>query len=119
MKMELEQKRKAEQEMVRRMIGIYCRGKHGSKKGCLCPQCAALADYADARAAHCPRMAEKTFCSTCPHPCYAPAMREGIRRVMRWAGPRMLLYHPVWALRHIANTLRHKLNQTGRSEENP
>lgn len=104
MKMELEQKRKAEQEMVRKMIGIYCRGKHKSKKGTLCPQCAALADYADARAEHCPRMAEKTFCSACPHPCYRPEMRAEMKQVMRYAGPRMLLYDPVAALRHLLLT---------------
>ena len=61
--MELERKRKNEQEMVEKMIHIYCRGKHKSKKGCLCPQCQALADYARARTERCPRMAEKTFCS--------------------------------------------------------
>lgn len=104
MKMELEQKRKAEQEMVRKMIGIYCRGQHGSKKGCLCPECAALADYADARAAHCPRMAEKTFCSACPHPCYQPEMRAKMKQVMRYAGPRMLLHDPAAAVRHLVLT---------------
>lgn len=119
MSRDMEDRRAREAGMVAFMIGLYCRAHHGTDKGALCPDCAALADYARTRSARCPRMAEKTFCSTCPHPCYAPAMREGIRQVMRWAGPRMLLYHPVWALRHIANTLRHKLNQTGRSEENP
>ena len=115
MSRDIEARRARESEMVTEMIGLYCRAHHG-KTGALCSECAALADYARARSARCPRMAEKTFCSSCPHPCYAPAMREGIRRVMRWAGPRMLLRHPVWALRHVANTLRHKW-RLHRSEE--
>ena len=102
--MELERKRRSEQEMVRKMIEIYCRGKHKSKKGCLCPQCQALADYARARTQRCPRMAEKTFCSACPHPCYKPQLREEMKRVMRYAGPRMLLHDPVAALRHLLLT---------------
>lgn len=28
-------------------------------------------------------------------------MKERMREVMRYAGPRMLLYHPVAALRHL------------------
>lgn len=71
--MELERKRKNEQEMVEKMIHIYCRGKHKSKKGCLCLQCQALADYARARTERCPRMAEKTFCSACPIPVISPS----------------------------------------------
>lgn len=107
-------RRAREAALVTEMIGLYCRARHGTKPGALCPDCAALADYARARSARCPRMAEKTFCSACPHPCYAPAMRESIRRVMRWAGPRMLLRHPVWALGHMASTLRHRLESRAR-----
>lgn len=92
---ELERKRCSEQEMVRKMIEIYCRGRHKSRKGCLCPECEALAAYAHARTEHCPRMAEKTFCSACPRPCYKPQLREQMKQVMRYAGPRMLLYDPV------------------------
>ena len=30
-------------------------------------------------------------------------MREQIRTVMRWSGPRMLFVHPVLAVRHMRN----------------
>ncbi|MDR2525428.1 MAG: nitrous oxide-stimulated promoter family protein, partial [Oscillospiraceae bacterium] len=33
--------------------------------------------------------------------CYRADMREKIRAVMRYAGPRMLLHHPVMAIRHF------------------
>ncbi len=92
-----------EQRVVAQMIAIYCRGQHKSRQG-LCPQCARLALYAQERAAQCPQRRAgrpKTFCSSCPVHCYAPTMREQIRAVMRFAGPRMLFYHPLLALWHL------------------
>ena len=40
-----------------------------------------------------------------PH-CYAPAQRQAIKDVMRYAGPRMLLSHPVMTVCHGIDTLR-------------
>lgn len=37
----------------------------------------------------------------CPVHCYKRDMRERMRQVMRYAGPRMLWVHPVAALRHV------------------
>lgn len=71
----------------------------------LCPDCAELLAYAQTRIEHCPHFESKTFCSACPMHCYKPEMREKIREVMRWSGPRMLRYEPVLALRHAMVTL--------------
>ena len=71
----------------------------------------ALIDYADARVDHCPHMATKTFCSVCKTHCYKPEMREQIRQVMRWSGPRMLFHHPVLAIRHLVETRKQKKAQ--------
>ena len=38
-------------------------------------------------------------------------MRERIRQVMRWSGPRMLFHHPVLAVRHLAETRKQKKGQ--------
>ena len=46
-------------------------------------------------------MAHKTSCEECGNHCYAPAQREQIRAIMRYAGPRMILHHPVAAIRHL------------------
>ena len=35
-------------------------------------------------------------------------MREQIRAVMRWSGPRMLFVHPVLAARHMKETMKAK-----------
>lgn len=105
--MNVTQKREREKEMVGQMIALYCRKKHGTR-GALCPDCQALADYARLRSDKCPFMQTKTFCSNCKVHCYRPDMREKIRAVMRFAGPRMLFVHPVAALRHLVETRREK-----------
>ena len=104
--MDTERKRRREKETVSRMIALYCRKNHGGKV--LCPECAALDAYARSRSDHCPFMETKTFCSNCRVHCYKPDMREKIRQVMRFSGPRMLLYHPVMAIRHVIATRAEK-----------
>lgn len=101
--MDTQTKREREKRMVSQMIALYCRKKHHTR-GDLCPQCAALDAYAKMRADKCPFMDTKTFCSNCRIHCYKPDMRAKIREVMRFAGPRMILHHPVAAIRHVVET---------------
>ena len=101
--MDTHTKREREKRMVSQMIALYCRKKHHTR-GDLCPQCAALDAYAKMRADKCPFMETKTFCSNCRIHCYKPDMRAKIREVMRFAGPRMILHHPVAAIRHVVET---------------
>lgn len=101
--MDTQSKREREKRMVSQMIALYCRKKHHTR-GDLCPQCAALDAYAKMRADKCPFMETKTFCSNCRVHCYSPDMRAKIREVMRFAGPRMILHHPVAAIRHVVET---------------
>ena len=107
MSTKIEKKREREKKMVSQMIQLYCKKQHHSKDG-LCPECAALDAYARMRSEKCPFMETKTFCSNCKVHCYKPEMREKIRAVMRWAGPRMLPVHPVLSIRHVAVTLKSK-----------
>jgi len=74
--------------------------------GGLCPDCAALLDYARARLARCPYGAQKPTCADCPTHCYKPAMREQMRAVMRYSGPRMLTRHPLLAAAHLIDGRR-------------
>jgi len=89
-----------ENQVVQTMITVYCRKKHHQKT--LCPECDQLLKYAKERIDHCPEGDEKRFCSNCAIHCYNPQMSERIRAVMRFSGPRMLLYHPIMAIRHLA-----------------
>lgn len=103
----IEAKREREKAMVSQMIALYCRKQHGTRGG-LCPDCAALDAYARMRSDKCPFMETKTFCSNCKVHCYKPDMREKIRLVMRFSGPRMLFHHPVAAVRHVIETKKEK-----------
>lgn len=104
--MNVQSKREREKETVSLMIAIYCRKKHGGKT--LCPDCAALAACARQRSDKCPFMETKTFCSNCKVHCYQKDMREKIRQVMRFSGPRMIFHHPVMAVRHVIETKKEK-----------
>ncbi len=106
--METGTKREREKAVVETMIRLYCRGNHDSRGKVLCPQCAELKDYAFLRTDRCPFMEEKTFCSNCRVHCYRPDMRERIRTVMRYSGPRMVYHHPVLALRHLHESRKEK-----------
>lgn len=86
------------------MLQLYCRAHHNSSE--LCPDCAALGDYARRRLERCRFGEGKPTCAKCPIHCYKPDMRERVREVMRWAGPRMLLRHPLLALYHLLDGRR-------------
>ncbi len=110
-----EKKRAQEKTILKEMIGLYCRLKHkkGNKdktdknadrqagKNSLCPDCTGLLDYALLRTEKCPFMATKSFCSKCKVHCYKPEMREKIRQVMKFSGPRMMFYFPLQAIKHV------------------
>lgn len=103
----IENKREQEKQVVSLMIRIYCKNHHGTKSE-LCPECQKLHDYAMMRTEKCPFMESKTFCSNCRVHCYKADMREKIREVMRFSGPRMMLYHPVMAISHVIESKKEK-----------
>ncbi len=105
---DVQSKRKREKQLVGEMVALYCRKNHGTRKGVLCPQCAELDAYAKERSDRCPFMKNKTFCSNCRVHCYKPEMRQKIRQVMRYSGPRMIFLHPVTAIRHVFSTKKEK-----------
>jgi hypothetical protein len=37
-------------------------------------------------------------------------MREKIREIMRFSGPRMIFYHPIMAIRHLIESKKEKNN---------
>ena len=88
-----------EKYTVSLMIHLYCRKKEGNTT--LCEQCTLLEEYAHKRLSACKYGEQKTSCKKCPTHCYKKDMRERIRQVMRFAGPRMILYHPTDTIRHI------------------
>jgi len=112
-------KARADTRLLGDFTGIYCRGKHrgaarapiasdgvvlgvyGRRAPVVCEECAELLVYAEQRRAFCPKD-PKPFCSTCDTHCYKPAMREYMRDVMRYAGPRSMFHgYAVQGVRHL------------------
>ncbi|MDU4093619.1 MAG: nitrous oxide-stimulated promoter family protein [Pantoea sp.] len=93
-----------EKRTIEKMIALYQAG---------CPQADSDAEryrslyhYAVKRLDRCAFGAEKPACKQCPIHCYQPAKREEMKQIMRWAGPRMLIYHPILAIRHLIDDKR-------------
>ncbi len=127
MSKDINEKREKEKEIIKLMISIYCNGnkhlksnKHNQGiKNChgnnhtqddikLCPECRELLNYAIVRTDLCPFMETKTFCSNCKVHCYQPQMREEIKKVMRYSGPRLLLHHPILSIYHLLESKKEK-----------
>ncbi len=94
-----------EKRTVSAMIRLYCRGNHASREQ-LCDNCAQLELYALRRLDRCPFGSDKPVCANCSIHCYSSAMREQIQEVMRYAGPKMALRHPVLAVGHVLDKCR-------------
>jgi predicted amidophosphoribosyltransferase len=86
------------------MVNIYCSLKHGTSD-LLCSSCEELMEYAMNHLANCPFQENKTTCAKCPVHCYKPVIRDKVRDIMRFSGPRMIYRHPVLALLHFADGL--------------
>ena len=94
-----------EKRTVATMIGMFCADRHASDSG-LCAECRELRTYALGRIEKCPFHFHKPTCVNCPVHCYRAEMRERVREVMRFAGPRMLTRHPYLALMHLLDGRR-------------
>lgn len=98
---------------------IYCNGNHqdeekkplasegvdlgvyGRKVPVVCDECAELLVYSEKRRAFCPKD-PKPFCNYCDTHCYKPDMREYMREVMRYAGPRSMWHgHAIDGIKHL------------------
>ena len=97
-----------EKKLIPVMIKKYCHGEHKTKGEGLCEECRQLTEYALFRLEKCPFKVNKQFCSFCKIHCYKPEMREKIKDVMRWAGPRMIFTHPIFAFKHVFQMIKYK-----------
>ncbi|SNR70497.1 nitrous oxide-stimulated promoter family protein [Desulfurobacterium atlanticum] len=95
-----------EKKVIRKMIEIYCKGKHKTYHQ-LCEECKTLLNYSFTRLDLCPFKDNKPSCKKCPIHCYSPEMREKIRLVMKYSGPRMIFYTPLEWLKHKIEEIKH------------
>ena len=86
------------------MTSMHCHDRHSCDT--LCSECKELLDYALERLNMCPFQEGKTVCNKCPVHCYKPDMRQNVRAVMRYSGPRMMLRHPFLTIMHYIDARR-------------
>jgi len=89
-----------EKRTIEKMIHLYCRAHHHHEND-LCDECSTLLKYALVRVDKCVFGKNKPVCADCKVHCYKKDMREKVRQVMRYAGPRMLIHYPLLAVMHI------------------
>lgn len=87
-----------EKKVVAQMIRLYCRCKEGNRA--VCDSCRQLQSTL-LPVGPWPFGERKPACRNCKVHCYKPEMRERMRRVMHYAGPRMLWHYPWDAIRHL------------------
>lgn len=88
-----------EKKVIQLMIEIYCKKKHGNR-GELCDGCQELLDYAHKRLTYCKFGDEKSTCAKCPIHCYKKDMKIKVKEVMKFSGPRLLIYKPIELIKH-------------------
>ena len=89
------------------MVQMYCKHNH-SNTNFPCFDCDELIEFADQRIDKCIFHNDKPVCAECQVHCYRQEMREKIKTVMRFAGPRMLLRHPILGIRHLIDKRLYK-----------
>ena len=89
-----------EKENIRKTFGLYCNSNHGTTDNKLCPKCTALLTTAMLKIQRCPYGIAKPICDACETPCFGEVPTKEFRNIMKSAQKKMLLSHPLMAVRH-------------------
>jgi hypothetical protein len=88
------------------MIAIYCRHQRHSATD-ICADCGAILRYANEHIDVCPyNDTTKPVCGLCLSNCFTPDMHLMFVQIMRYAGPRMLVCHPILTMAHFWDAVR-------------
>ena len=98
-----------EKKTIAAMFRVYCRGKHEEQE--LCDDCRELLAYAEERLDNCPFQDKKASCTKCLIHCYNQPMRDRVREVMRFSGPKMMARHPYLAIMHLIDGRREPVGE--------
>lgn len=100
-----------EDRMTMEAIGrIYCRGNHKNRQcdqSGMCPECRLAIEETLERTATCPK-GHVGNCEDCDIHCQRGEAQENIKRIMRYAAPRMMFRHPLMAARYLRKKLTHR-----------
>lgn len=106
-----------EAQTLRAMVGLYCGEKHGTsgRPGECCPACEAFLAYALKRLPPVPTGPRSPSAPNAAFIAIGAGEKAFSREVMRHAGPRLLLAHPVLSLRHLVKSLTVKAPEKPRN----
>ena len=91
-----------EYQTIAAMVEIFCKAhKHNANPVSDCQECQDFLVYAHTKLDRCPYGQDKPTCNKCPVHCYKPHVKAKAREIMVFAGPKMLLPHPIMAIRHL------------------
>ena len=105
----MDKKIRREIKTLEALISIYCEKNHRQSNG-LCDQCQEIKVYAINKIKECPDQPDKPICESCSTHCYEPVMRERIKEIMRFSGPRIIWRHPILTIDHIMKKYKYKTN---------
>lgn len=89
-----------ERENIRKTFGVYCNANHETTDGKLCPKCTALLTTVMLKIQRCPYGIGKPICDRCETPCFGEKPTNEFREIMKSGQKKMLLSHPLMAVRH-------------------
>ncbi|KAE8178363.1 nitrous oxide-stimulated promoter family protein [Photobacterium carnosum] len=90
------------------MIDLYCLKHHqiNNNKFQRCDDCEQFRIYVKQRLDRCPYGEDKPSCKRCPIHCYKPQQKIKSQTIMRYSGPKMLIKHPIMAIKHLIKDKR-------------
>lgn len=89
------------------MLKMYCNNHHSSELN-LCEDCDKILKYALSKIDKCVFGEQKPVCNECQIHCYAKEMRNKVKEIMRYSGPRMIIRHPYLAIMHNIDKRKYK-----------
>ena len=89
-----------EKETIRKTFGVYCNANHGTTDNKLCPKCTALLTTTMLKIQRCPYGIGKPICDVCETPCFGEVPTKEFRNIMKSGQKKMLLSHPLMAVKH-------------------
>lgn len=91
-------KLEVELKTIKKMTRLYCRQHHRQID---CERCHSFVEYAEKKLDRCVYGQDKPACKHCPIHCYKPEQKNLAKIIMRYAGPKMLIMHPILAIKHL------------------
>ncbi|MCM3569462.1 nitrous oxide-stimulated promoter family protein [Neobacillus mesonae] len=90
-----------EKELVKQMIELYCHKEHHHEQ--LCNECQELRNYCLLKLSFCRFGENKPTCSNCKVYCFSPIYRQKMDTIIRYLGPWLLVYHPIFIFKYVLN----------------